>query len=136
MNKGWRWLYGPSNVSIVLKKDILKDLRFRVCEGFSFGCEEKKSYMNSSGNLKRKPNMKKIQDIINEYIEKESKVKKIDHFSDFMESHEVLFFDNIPLNYISFIIVKGEYYEEIKNLFPIVINYDDIVKYIKTKKRI
>ncbi len=42
MNRGWRWLYGSTNVSIVLKKDILKDLRFRVCEGFSFGCEEKK----------------------------------------------------------------------------------------------
>ena len=145
MTRFWRW---QGSCSIAFKSSILKDLSFRVCKGYSWGCEKKDSYMNSKGNLQRKPNMRKIQNIINKYLETESIKNKdtnnnlmtnklMTTLFDFYRSHEIIFYDEIPIDYISFIIVRGENFEDTKKLFPSIeiINYDEIIKNINSNKK-
>ena len=125
----WHW---HGDVIILLNSSILKDFTFRVCPGISVGCKNNESYMHSEKNLKRKPNMQKIQKIINNYIAIPR--PSWDELSGFLQSHEVIFYDNIPIKYIECIIVK-ENFKKTQEMFPNVriINYteDD---YFKKKK--
>ena len=115
----WHW---HGDVIILLNSSILKDFTFRVCPGMSFGCKNNESYMHSEKNLKRKPNMQKIQKIINNYIAIPR--PSWDELSGFLQSHEVIFYDNIPIKYIECIIVDmrkdSKEFKKIQEMFPTV----------------
>jgi len=111
------------NYAIVLDKKILKDYPFYSCKigGFydkfnnAFLSEDGKVYVKSKGNLKRMPNLTKLKNIINDYLD----IVSNNDFR-FIHSHEILFNKNILLKkYCLCIIYSGEM-EEIPQK---IINY-------------
>ena len=102
------------NYAIVLDKKILKDYPSCWIGGFSdklndaFLSEDDKVFVKSKGNLKRMPNLTKLKNIINNYLDNLFSY----YFSDyarFVYSHEISFNKNIPLKkYCLCIIYSGE----------------------------
>jgi hypothetical protein len=70
----------------------------------AFLSEDGKVYVKSKGNLKRMPNLTKLKNIINDYLD----IVSNNDFR-FIHSHEILFNKNIPLKkYCLCIVVDGE----------------------------
>ena len=103
-------------IIFVIDMSIIKELPFYACASMSYGeCVTNKSklFMQSKGNLKRKPNLERIRNYIQAYIQyvenyfPNVKCNRYIRYS-YIQSHEFLF-HRIPVKYITKILVWKQY---------------------------
>ena len=110
--RGVHWNYGEihsnstSEAAIMcFRKDLLKDLPFRVCRTLSYGCEQTdddRTMFEKQGNLKRMPDMKPLRQHIDSSMENPSPGEKMA-----FTSHEIVVFKRVPITYLAYVLVRG-----------------------------
>lgn len=122
--KSWAYPFQP-DILIAIDTKILKDKPWIACDSVAYGwCvyEDIEKGYYGEGELKRKPNMKKIQDNIN---------KRVKEGDDYQFTNEVLL-DEVPFEYIKAILVTRSKYKKVKEIFQDT--EIPVIMYAKTSK--
>ena len=95
--------------TLCISSNVLKDLNFIVYPTVSYGKHETVIF-HKPGKLLRRPNMVKVKDHINNYID----ATALDNPFSFIWSHEIVFLEPIPLKYIQCIVVSNSNFSKNK----------------------
>jgi hypothetical protein len=107
------------NSAIILNKSILKDYPFYsttvggFSDKFENGMKSDNVIIYGEGNLSRMPNLTKLKNYINKFMEKDiiigKGMKLYDGGIKFMHSHEILFNQKIPLDKYCMALIMYKY---------------------------